>query len=208
MNVKSLFILAFAIVVFHGCITEPTACFELNKEIFECGEAVLFSNCSTDADEFTWDFGDSILSTDKDPIHVYTDTGTYVVKLYAMSHNSNKSNYCTGYILVTAASDKFIGTYMADFQNASCLLKITGGINNNAAVLFLDDLLFCNAIVTGNEISIDYQNYWNDDYEYIRAGSGTLINNQGVITLSINFIVADSVNQEHVIALNASRLIN
>lgn len=44
----------------------------------------VFSNTSLAGTDFLWDFGDgSPTSTDSDPIHVYTDTGTYVVRLTA-----------------------------------------------------------------------------------------------------------------------------
>ncbi len=49
------------------------------------GETVTFTNTSTDADSFAWDFGDGETSTDKSPAHTYASVGAYVVKLTATS---------------------------------------------------------------------------------------------------------------------------
>lgn len=49
--------------------------------------AVSFSNGSTNADSFTWSFGDGHTSTNSDPANTYTLAGTYTVML--VSTNSN-----------------------------------------------------------------------------------------------------------------------
>ena len=42
---------------------------------------VTFSNSSENATEYFWDFGDGFYSTEENPVHVYSDSGTYVVTL-------------------------------------------------------------------------------------------------------------------------------
>ena len=51
-------------------------------------DTVYFQNLSVNATSFSWDFGDPMsglnnLSTNQNPFHIYSDTGTYVVKLIA-----------------------------------------------------------------------------------------------------------------------------
>ncbi len=47
------------------------------------GATVDFTNTSTDADTYLWDFGDGETSTDMNPSHTYAAAGDYVVTLYA-----------------------------------------------------------------------------------------------------------------------------
>ena len=46
---------------------------------------VTFSNTSTNAESYFWDFGDGNTSTAKDPVHTYTVSGDYTVKLKTIS---------------------------------------------------------------------------------------------------------------------------
>lgn len=47
------------------------------------GLKVTFTNESSDATTYTWEFGDSETSTDKNPVHTYAEAGKYSVKLTA-----------------------------------------------------------------------------------------------------------------------------
>jgi len=48
------------------------------------GVPTVFSNSSTAAASYFWDFGDNTTSTETNPGHIYADTGTYTVKLVAI----------------------------------------------------------------------------------------------------------------------------
>jgi hypothetical protein len=206
MIFKSVIIFCAASLIISGCQTEPAACFELNKENYLTGEPVLFDNCSADADEFIWDFGDSVISSDKNPVHVYSDTGSFEIKLSASSHNGNKSDYCSRIIQIDAANEKFTGIYLAEFQDTACELKIIAGVTVNSIVLYFNDVLFCNASVSGYNLAADAQNYWNDDYQNIQEGAGILTENAGNYSLVINFIVTDINDLEHIISITATKL--
>ncbi len=47
--------------------------------------SVVFTNESTDADTYAWDFGDEITDTVASPTHVYAEAGTYTVTLWAFN---------------------------------------------------------------------------------------------------------------------------
>jgi PKD repeat protein len=48
------------------------------------GPTVNFTSlCSAEANEFFWDFGDGIISEEKNPVHTYTSNGNYSVTLFA-----------------------------------------------------------------------------------------------------------------------------
>jgi len=40
-----------------------------------------FENTSTNATDYSWDFGDNKSSIEKNPTHIYADPGIYIVKL-------------------------------------------------------------------------------------------------------------------------------
>ena len=66
------------ITVWHN----PIADFEANKYLTNMYlTEIEFYNESTGEDFYDWHFGDSLFSTDENPIHAYADTGSYVVEL-------------------------------------------------------------------------------------------------------------------------------
>ncbi|MDA0244655.1 MAG: M14 family zinc carboxypeptidase [Chloroflexi bacterium] len=76
-------------VVPVGVLT-PTAAFTLTTPLW-LGETAVFTNTSTNAVTYTWDFGDgSPLSTVPSPTHTYTTTGVFTVTLTA--HNGSVSH--------------------------------------------------------------------------------------------------------------------
>ncbi len=68
---------------------QAIAGFDYSPKLIDIIEPIVtFSNQSTGATDYYWDFGDGKgLSQDKDPIYVYTDTGSYDVVLIATNVN-------------------------------------------------------------------------------------------------------------------------
>lgn len=60
---------------------EPKSDFEFTTNDLE----VTFQNTSTDATTYFWDFGDGMISTEENPIHIYAEGGTYQIRLSAIS---------------------------------------------------------------------------------------------------------------------------
>jgi len=84
MKGKFLLISTFAcMLLVTGCQKEPVALFTMDKEIFKMDEVITFTNQSTSAKEFHWDFGDSKTSTDENPKHTYTSAGEFTITLVA-----------------------------------------------------------------------------------------------------------------------------
>ena len=59
----------------------PSANFSFEEQ----GLTVIFSNLSSDADSYFWDFGDTKTSTEEDPVNEYTKGGVYQVCLTAFN---------------------------------------------------------------------------------------------------------------------------
>lgn len=95
----------FAVLCFTSC-TEPTptASFTASTTNAAIGDNIYFTNKSTDAGYYEWDFGDGQTSTDSNPSHVYSSKGVYYVKLTAYSPKGKKSHEIGMSINVTEAT--------------------------------------------------------------------------------------------------------
>ncbi len=69
----------------------PVAAFTPSKTTATVGEAITFTNESTDATSYTWSFGDGTTSTDEAPSKTYTAAGTFTVTLVATGAGGTNS---------------------------------------------------------------------------------------------------------------------
>ena len=59
------------------------------------------SNTSLGGEQFSWDFGDGSTSTENDPVHLYQNPGTYIVRMTAVDSNTcNKIDSTTRTVVV------------------------------------------------------------------------------------------------------------
>ncbi len=72
-----------AVLLIDGCTKgpKPVAAFSIDKNPVLAGDTVSFTNQSTDALTYSWDFGDDSVSTLENPTHVYQKAGTFTVTL-------------------------------------------------------------------------------------------------------------------------------
>jgi PKD repeat protein len=90
---KIILLTGISLVLFASCVHEylPTANFTANNTLVIPDEVVFFSNTSSHADYFEWDFGDGYVSTDPNPSHYFSEEGVYEVRLAA--HSNGNVNY-------------------------------------------------------------------------------------------------------------------
>lgn len=69
----------------------PTADFTYSGANNPAPTIVTFTNTSTNATSYTWDFGDNGTSTDMNPQHLYAAGGVYTVKLTAKGQGGSTS---------------------------------------------------------------------------------------------------------------------
>ena len=81
---------------------QTTAGFSALNNVVCVGEEVEFNNASNQSDEWLWEFGDGMSSTESDPVHVYQDPGEYDVILVAINTGTGISDTLTmeNFILV------------------------------------------------------------------------------------------------------------
>lgn len=87
-NKVLLYIMLAAVPFFHSCKKSSsgpgiTVDYSLNIS----GDTVTFTNLTTGATSYKWDFDDGTFSTDSSPVHVYPHMGKYVPTLYATASN-------------------------------------------------------------------------------------------------------------------------
>jgi len=85
------------VVLFASCEHEqpPRANFTVDYTHVIPGELVAFSNYSSDAHRFEWDFGDGNISTRANPTHHYSREGIYEVRLAAFNGSGVDYTYTT-----------------------------------------------------------------------------------------------------------------
>lgn len=70
---------------------QPVAGFTMDKSSAEAGEVITFTNTSTNATSYQWDFGDGATSTEENPTHLYTAADTYTIELTATGPGGNST---------------------------------------------------------------------------------------------------------------------
>ncbi|MFB6319030.1 PKD domain-containing protein [Saccharicrinis sp. FJH54] len=94
------FIFGFTIVlILISCGKEPIADFTWEPKEPKAGEEVRFTNLSTDATSYSWNFGDMSIGDDTNPTHIYERKGNYIIDLRAQ--NGLRSDEKTVTITVT-----------------------------------------------------------------------------------------------------------
>ena len=110
--------------------TAPVSNFIINSSA-QCGANNLFafSNLSTGASSYFWDFGDGITSTVTNPSKSYSSSGIYTVKLIAKSVNGCADSISKTVIIGVAPIAQF--TYPS-FGSSSCIDNLNIPFTNNS----------------------------------------------------------------------------
>jgi PKD repeat protein len=80
------------------------------------GKVVTFKNLSTQANSYSWDFGDGSNAGDKDPVHTYPAKGRYVITLYATAANGKKTEASTVLIIDKKSPVQLEDGSLADWE--------------------------------------------------------------------------------------------
>jgi PKD repeat protein len=131
-------------------ITQPEAViaeFSSNyDQVYLSAAEVTFTNSSTNATTYSWDFGDGSLSSDSAiTTHQYLSTGNFTVTLIALSPEG-----CSASFSKTITVDADLSTGIADAgsvehliayqQNGALQLSINSGVTNNISINVYNNL--------------------------------------------------------------------
>lgn len=98
--------ISISVILFStGCdpreeAVQPVACFDYYPTTIEVGDEVTFTDCSSDAVSYYWDFDDGRTSVSPNPKHTFDEAGEYNVTL--MVENKNLRNDITHKVVVEA----------------------------------------------------------------------------------------------------------
>jgi PKD repeat protein len=93
----------------------PSAYFSVSPTSAETSQNVYFTNQSSDADSYSWDFGDGYTSKEGNPVHYYTSEGTYTTTLTAYRNNGNSDSYQIDIDVYNTVLEVTVAEYNANF---------------------------------------------------------------------------------------------
>lgn len=164
-NFKIIAPVLAVILLMSSCIIDRRhddvrACFAVDQGPHYVREYVYFTNCSQDAYDYFWDFGDGYSSTLEHPSHIYDEPGTYQVRLTAYGKYDDYETYTQnvdvegstdldilvlieGIGLIAADCDVYIYGTFTDWQDDTNLI-VSGTTDNEGIVLFqgLDPIVY------------------------------------------------------------------
>jgi PKD repeat protein len=91
-------------------------------------ETVYFTNTSSNATSYFWNFGDGNTSTETNPTHIFTDDGNYTISLTA------SNNFCPSDV----SSENLVITLLPKYFMQSTLVKIIPNPNNGVFTVFFN----------------------------------------------------------------------
>jgi hypothetical protein len=86
---KIIYIFLAIPFILFSCEESPVASFSTDSSEQVVGQPVYFNNNSQNSDRYDWDFGDGYISSESEPVHTFTSTGAFEVKLTVTSKNGH-----------------------------------------------------------------------------------------------------------------------
>lgn len=197
-NMKKIFYFTLALpLIIVSCEKTPVAVFHTDTLEPEVGHEVIFYNDSRDANRFEWDFGDGHITNEVNPIHSFNATGTYEVKLKAISKSNLEDNASlTLNALVPTLLEIQVLEYYDEYvvPGASVILYPTvvdwDGQTNKIIEGFTDE--YGIAVFSGLEPYVHYVDVWeqNHDNYALRSEDVAFIRTPEIIPHQINRFIA------------------
>lgn len=95
----AIYISVITLFALSSCKKEPAASFEFDQNNVKPPVTINFTNTSINAEEFLWNFGDGVTSTEENPSHEYLKGGDYEVSLKAYGEDDTNTSVKTLTIL-------------------------------------------------------------------------------------------------------------
>ena len=138
----------------------PTASFSVSTSYPDTYETVYFTNNSSNASTYYWDFGDGSSSTLKNPSHYYTSSGSKTVKLTAYSASGNKSHSTTKTLSVSSSSNYGDVMFWTDETTTYNITVTFRGIDKTITGYYYSTPSSCGASGCATYWSVPEGTYW------------------------------------------------
>jgi PKD repeat protein len=112
-------------------VSIPVANFTITGDNGYAPCQVIFTNSSTNATTYYWEFGDLTISTEKNTSHTYTTGGTFLVKLTAIGESG--TNFITKTVTINNPVPIASFTFSGDNNPAPCLVYFSNSSLNASA---------------------------------------------------------------------------
>ncbi len=199
MKMKRIIYLALLLpLILISCEKTPVAHFSTNTNEPEVGQDVVFNNSSENAKSYEWDFGDGFTSTERNPIHWYSGTGTYEVTLTVFGKGGTEDvAKLTLYVVIPTLLEIEVREYYDDYAVAGASVVLYPSITdwdaetNSVAEGFSDDGGFI--VFAGLENYSYYVDVWeqnHDNYTLRDEDYATFIRTPDVVPNKITRFIA------------------
>jgi uncharacterized protein (TIGR02145 family) len=158
----------------------PSANFYINPDEGEPGDTIAFFNVSSNANSYAWDFGDGATSTEKDPMHIYYDEGSFSVTLTATGEGGQDDASKT----VSIAYPRAVADFSADKRAVEPEETIQFTNTSENAINYVWD--FGDGTTSEEEHPVHaYSDFGEYDVDLTAIGQGTDNTNTTMLTITV-----------------------
>jgi PKD repeat protein len=133
--------------------------------------SVAFTDASSGAiTGWRWDFGDSVTSTERNPVHVYTAAGSYAVRLTVTGSEGVQGSTRSGYVVVTPPSVDITEPANGALYAAPASITFTATPIAGTGVAVSRVEFYAGSMLVGSDTSSPYSFTWRN----VAAGNYSL----------------------------------
>jgi PKD repeat protein len=173
-----------------GAVTPPTADFSASSLTICAGTSVTFTNLSTGATSYSWNFGTGAsptTSTSPNPTVTFNTPGVYSITLVANNTYGSDTETKTNYISVVDANGQALPLSQG-FVNTGFPYANWNIVNaNNSPTTWVRTTAAGNNPTTGNSMMFDNYNYNDGDDDQVRLPG---VSTSGMASAQLQFDVA------------------